>query len=473
MFDDVLSDDVLSDGVPDELVLPDSPVVLARLVDAAVDKLARAPLGLLGDGEVLGVVETLERAWRRADGVNARLLVEVSDREAFRVSGHTTVKRFYAQQLRLGAAEASARVQVAEAIAPMRAMTGQMLPPKREVLAAAVADGNMSAGHVREVEKILARIPHTAGADEVTTAIAILGQAACEFGPQELRPLGDRVLAHLDPDGRLGDDTDRHRRRGITVGRQDDQLMSTICGSLTPALRATVELILHNWAAPGINSPDDEHSPAGAVGELTDAQREVLAGAIDRDTRTPAQRNHDALAAACEWILGHSGLGRPDRIPTQLVINVDEADLARRAGVGLSTTGTRIPIVDLVSLAADAAPWLEVFAHTTRDYAAGGQTNLGELGSVCGPDNRNVGTKPGQWETTIIDTGPDTGRTGWRLIGTTNPYRTNPIHNPIHNPILLHQHTTNSETTSAATDSDPPASSPVEAALERLLDAAV
>ena len=76
----------------------------------------------------------------------------------------------------------------------------------------------------------------------------------------------------------------------------------------------------------------------------------------------------------CDWILGHQGLGRPDRIPAQLVITIDEHDLAARAGASLTSTGTLVPTVDLVELAADAVPWLVVFQHASRvivDFARG------------------------------------------------------------------------------------------------------
>ena len=37
--------------------------------------------------------------------------------------------------------------------------------------------------------------------------------------------------------------------------------------------------------------------------------------------------------------------------------------------------------------------------HATRDWAAGGNTNVDEMGLACGPDNRMV--EEGQWTTTI------------------------------------------------------------------------
>ena len=35
--------------------------------------------------------------------------------------------------------------------------------------------------------------------------------------------------------------------------------------------------------------------------------------------------------------------------------------------------------------------------------------------TACGPHNRNVGPKPGQYTTSVLTDGPDAGRTAWRL----------------------------------------------------------
>ena len=69
-------------------------------------------------------------------------------------------------------------------------------------------------------------MPRAASQDDVDMAVEIMATAARELAPAELRPLGQRLLAHLDPDGSLTDDKDRRRQRGITIGRQDAQLMS-------------------------------------------------------------------------------------------------------------------------------------------------------------------------------------------------------------------------------------------------------
>lgn len=334
--------------IAEGVVLPDTPLALALVIDAATTKLATVGMGLASDAEVMAALQTVETARRRAAAVDSALLVEVSDRNLYRRAGHSSVRRFLAQDLRLGPTEAKRRYQTALLIGRFTSLTGQKLPPSSEPLAAGVADGEISADHLHEIDLLLAKVPSLAPNTDTDYAVDILATAARTMAPQDLRPLGQRLLAHLDPDGKLTDDTDRQRQRGLTLGRQDRQLMSKITGAITPALRAKFEVILHNWAAPGMNNPADEHPTYGSITNLDDTERDALAEAVKRDLRTPAQRNHDALDMLCEWILGHQALGRPNRIPSQLVITAELSQLTALAtgqpiGAAPTTTGTPFP----------------------------------------------------------------------------------------------------------------------------------
>ena len=65
--------------------------------------------------------------------------------------------------------------------------------------------------------------------------------------------------------------------------------MSPISGYLTPEARATLDAVFAKLAAPGMcNSADDEPCVSGTPSQA----------AIDGDTRSAGQRNHDALLAA-------------------------------------------------------------------------------------------------------------------------------------------------------------------------------
>ena len=81
------------------VVIPDSFTDLADLIDAAVAKVATLPLGLESDDDLLAGMETLERAWRRADGANTAVLMEVSDRSAYtKASGRIQKARAMAHE---------------------------------------------------------------------------------------------------------------------------------------------------------------------------------------------------------------------------------------------------------------------------------------------------------------------------------------------------------------------------------------
>ncbi len=70
--------------------------------------------------------------------------------------------------------------------------------------------------------------------------------------------------------------------------------MTPISGLLDPETRALLEPVLAKLARPGMNNPpDDPDSPRGDVDSET-LDRDALAKAAARDTRTAVQRNHDA-----------------------------------------------------------------------------------------------------------------------------------------------------------------------------------
>ncbi|GAC61472.1 hypothetical protein GSI01S_18_00330 [Gordonia sihwensis NBRC 108236] len=381
--------------------------------------------------------------------------------------------QYLSQGLRLGTREAGRRVRLTENIGSLSNFQGETLPPRKPATAAAVADGCIGAEHALVISAVLAKVPGCISPEVKARAEAELAAAASGLNPDDLGKVGDRLLAHLDPDGQESDHVDRQRQRGLTILPQDRQLMSRVRGAMTPELRAKFEVILTAWAAPGMNNPADPESPTGAI-DSNHIDADALAGARSRDLRSAAQRTHDALLALCDWVLGHVGLGRPDRIPAELVITVTDQELAAHAGISLTATGTRVPIGELVSLAADAVPHLAVFrnhtsevlyqgrgarfaakaqrlalfardrgctapgcdrpfaqtqAHHSPDWiTAGGRTDIDALGAACGRHNRAVGTSRGQWETTVLTDGPDTGRMAWRPATGSEPWRLNPTH---------------------------------------------
>ncbi|WP_084638052.1 HNH endonuclease signature motif containing protein [Gordonia shandongensis] len=461
-------------AVAPAITLPDDPVALARLLVDATEALRTADLDALTEDQLITVAETVEQARRKGDATDAALITAVSDRAAYRNAGWIRLSQFLGFGLRLSPGEVKRRTLAASKIGRLSNLQGEVLDPVLPATATAVAHGAASTAHVLVIAETVRLIPDRVPADTVSRAEADLADAARTLAPDQLKKVGMRLLAHLDPDGRLTDERDRQRHRELVLARQDLRLMSKLTAHLTPQVRAKLDVVLQAWAAPGFNDPDDPDSLRGAADApgVDPAAREAAA---ERDQRSPGQRNHDALEALLDFALSHKALGAPGKLSSSLVITADLSDLAARVGIALTATGTRLPVGALVDIAADAVPYLEVFADATRevlyfgrgrrlagkaqrlalfgrdrgctapgcdrpfsmteahhmpDWQYGGSTDIDHLGAACGGHNRAASTGPARWDTEVLgsDAGPNAGRVGWKPAKRDIPPAVNPIH---------------------------------------------
>jgi hypothetical protein len=335
---------------------------------------------------------------------------------------------------RISASEAGRRLEEAAVLGPRRALTGEPLEPVLPYTSAAQAHGAINREHVKVIRDAMNGIPSAIDAATRTQIESDLVRTAIGVGPKSLKDTADRTLFLLDQDGPEPDDTERARRRGVSMAPQQRGGNSQINGNLTPEARAICEAIWAKWAAPGMCNPDDEHPCVS--GTPSQAQ-------IDGDRRTLAQRQHDALIAVGLNVLESGELGQHNGLPTSIIIRTTLQDLESRAGVGVTGGGTVLPISTVIRFASHANHYLAVFDgatgsaldlfrtrrvasaaqrimliardggctkpccpvppygtqvhHAARDWADDGQTNVDELGLACGPDNRMVG--PGGWVT--------------------------------------------------------------------------
>lgn len=468
--------------------LPESPLALWQLMDAAAAKLGQTPLTPEPAAAVARSVEVSERIRRRMDRLSAALHHEAEERSIHRQAGYLNMHTYMSSGHRLGPHESKRRMALAKQLIGRTSLSGQPLDPQLAATAAGVRDGDVSAAHTAVIAAIMKKVPDALSPGDHEKIEADLATHARNLSPAHLSKAGARLLALIDPDGAYTEPRDRQRQRDLHLFGQNEQLMSRLRGDLTPQARAKLELILQQWAAPGMNNPDDPDSPHPAdapdgsrAADGSDVDTDLLDNARQRDERSSGQRNHDAFEAILDFVIAHRGLGRPDRIPAEIVISITDKELAEKAGMGLTATGTLIPVADLIELAAQATPYLAVFRHHTRqalylgrgkkhrfankaqrlmllardggcsapgcdvpfsrteahhspDWAKGGRTDIDAIGATCGGHNRWVGPNPGQWETDLLSTGPNAGRMVWRPSGGTAPWKLNPLHHPEFSP---------------------------------------
>ena len=176
------------------------------------------------------------------------------------------------------------------------------------------------------------RLPDVVDLETRAHAEAHLARLAGEHRPDELARLADKLTDCLNPDGDFTDH-DRARRRGITIGKQDLDGMSPIRGYLTPEARATIDAVFAKLAAPGMCNPEEvEPCVSGTASQA----------AIQGDTRSAAQRNHDALVAAGRALLASGDLGQHNGLPASIIVTTTLRELEAAAGQSVDRRRHRV-----------------------------------------------------------------------------------------------------------------------------------
>jgi Domain of unknown function (DUF222) len=424
-------------------------------IDAAHDVLRDTSSDLLGNMFRVDVAARLETQERTNRGLMYRFFGEIADPP----DGSGSIAAMRAAlwaRLRITPGEMTRRFRLAARIRPRRSLTGPPLPPQLPALAAAVQAGAVGDDHIRAVCRALDVLPARISPADVTTAERKLVEQASTVDAGIVAKLGQRIADYLNPDGLFSDD-DRARRRGLQLGPQGPDGMSRLSGWLDPQGRAFLEAI-EAAVRPGRHLPDADPEA--------------------RDDRTPAQRCHDALKLGLQTAIASGGLGVHRGHPVTVVITTTlaELDQAARAAIDPSipmpapaTTGggSRLPMRDLISMAAKAIHYLAVFDdHTKRplylgrqkrvatadqrlichardrgctrpnclepgyrcevhhapDWARGGRTDADKLFFACAADHA-MATR-GELHTHVTNT----GRLAW--TDATGPPQTNHAHHP-------------------------------------------
>lgn len=400
-----------------------------------------------------------ERAARRMASSGHRRVMDVSDRSAFRTVGCKSLSDFMSDKLRV--TDVKRRMRAMDKLSRKYSMTGELMEPDCPNLAEALHEGSIGPDHLAAALDVMRRIPAAVSVDDRARAEASLAKSARRLPPRQITQVGARILAYLDPDGTLTNERDRARQRRLSMSDQDTQAMSKLTALLDPTTRAMFDVVLAAWGAAGMNNPDDEQSPKGHKDSV---DSEVLKEAARRDLRSPEQRNHDAFKALCASALDTGAVGSSHRgLPPHVIVKITVGELREMAGFGRTTTGADLPIPELIELAARSQMYLAVFDehtaqplylgrakrlanesqrfmlfaqyggcskpcctrpfshveihHAEQDWADGGLTDVDKLAPACGPDNRVVGNRPGQYTTEKITRGPDAGLYGWRRNG--------------------------------------------------------
>jgi hypothetical protein len=337
-------------------------------VDAAHDVLRNTSSDIVGNTFRVDVAERLETQERANRGLMYRYFGEIADPPDGAESTAATRSALW-QRLRITPKEITRRFKLAARIRPRRSLSGPPVAPELPELAAAVEAGAVGDDHIRAVCRAVDVLPACVSPTDVATAERKLVEHATTVDAGIVAKLGQRIADYLNPDG-LFSDEDRARRRGLYLGAQGPDGMSRLSGLLDPEARAYFEAI-EAAVRPGRHVPDG-----------TSEEPEV------RDERTPAQRCHDAFKLGLETAIASGGLGVHRGHPVTTIVTTTLGDLeqAARAAVDSSVPmpapartggGSRLPMRDLIAMAAKSIHYLAVFDdHTERPLYLGRQKRV-------------------------------------------------------------------------------------------------
>ncbi len=473
-------------------------------IRAGIAELAAAPIDTLTHPELIALLNDITTLSWSLPAVEHPILARLMTETEPQTLGAKSWEEILTIALRLSKTEATRTIRDTQMLGPRRSLDGQPLPPHWNHVAAAQAQGRIGPAHLDTIAEFFRTLPHWIDAGTRADAETQLARSACGLDPDQLRQAAQRLALTLDPDGPVPDEKEQHRKRGLTIGRQQADGMSRISGYLTPEARACWDALAAKLAAPGTTGPDQNPSnsdPADtAAGKApaeppgTDAgtgTAQNLPGASPsaehtdpdadddtaqhpsgaqtrRDTRSTAQRNHDAFLAMTRMLLSSDQLGTHNGLPVTVIVSTTLQELSRAAGVdvtgmgprlggrashAVTAGGTLLPMADLIRMATPAHHYLAVYDqhtnealylgrtkrlataaqrivllnrdrgctrpgctapgyhtqahHAVADWNNNGHNNINDLTLACGPDNRAA--THGGWTTRKR---PD-GRTEW------------------------------------------------------------
>ena len=337
--------------------------VFAVLEALEADVAALAALGFdaLSERDCVVVCERLNRVARRIPGAQYELVNQLSERAVASDIGGP-LARVLADRLSIRPGAARRLINDAEQLGHRRAISGERLAPLWPTTAAQVRAGAIGAEHVGVIRDFVHQLPGCVSLAERERAEAMLGAMAADLRPDQLQKAAERMAALINPDGAFSD-VDRARKRGFWWGRQGSDGMSTATLIADPQLRATLDAVIAKLGAPGMCNPEDS-SPT-VDGEPSEE-------AVRHDTRTRAQRAHDALTAMGRAVLASGRLGQHRGLPATIIVRTSLQQLQSGAGRADTGGGSWLPMRDVIKEARAAYHYLAVFdEHSNRPLYLG------------------------------------------------------------------------------------------------------
>ena len=324
---------------------PDLAGLLAAAHEA-IDALQAGELTGCSDEQVIAVLRETERLRRRLAAVDHTQILELERRGVAITVGARTVPRLLCHLLELDPGEARARHRAAEAAGSRRSLLGEVLPPAYPVVAAAQAEGVLSARQARVITDCVEKLPDAVKHEGPGVEERLVGFARdLHLAPLQLAQAAQRETDWLDQDGKFRDVDYRRKERTVALHTRPD-------GSCSGSFEGTAEF-------------------AEFLQVLFDAlaaPKPAVDGA--KDDRTPGQRRHDALLDGLKMTVRAGSLPDAGGVSTTVVLTMTEQQFSTGEGFARTGHGAQVPVSEALRWSGGDTRVMAVVLNSVRAIVA-------------------------------------------------------------------------------------------------------
>lgn len=270
--------------------------------------------------------------------------------------GAKTTKALIQDRLNLTSREANRRTDMAKNLGGRVDFTGQAQPPLCPVVADALNEGRLSADQARVIKDCLKKLPTWVSQDVRDHAESTLVKDAPSVRVSDLRVIFQRILDHIDPDGKPPKDpTDRREYKVNMFARENgDWEISGLLDPITGGQLNGLLTLRTKIGKGGSNTGSGDDCGTSLGGETAaggDSQNDC--GVLEDGTLVDMT---GTKLSAQEWIYERFAtlVGRIDMTRTTrgsqyaLVVTAKAEDLASGKGYGTTGNENPVPISELV-----------------------------------------------------------------------------------------------------------------------------
>lgn len=320
----------------------------------------------LSDSDMIELTRASEQLGRQADALRTLVASELDRRSTVEQGANGLSARLGCRNSAelverlccVSGATARTRLRVGGHVAARFSLLGEPLPSDFPAARAAFSAGELGIDALIAITGTLAPVKDRCGIEAIAAAEGELVAAATGTSPDgappaaadDIRMQAKLWALYLDPDGVLPDPDRAMRRRGLTLGREREGL-TPISGALLTDVAAQLQRLMDAHNSPRVADRDGgvaERDGGVAAGPafvpertgstLDDPDRDGIGRLLEHapgDTRTRAQRQHDALAA----VLGVAARSAESpsiggAAPT-LLVTISASELQHSDGYGL------------------------------------------------------------------------------------------------------------------------------------------